>query len=287
MKKRVGIVYRSETPAALHEAQRLAQWLATKGIDSYTDHEQPPVSGAKQISRERKELSLLDLVVVLGGDGTYLKAARLLRGHQKPILGVNLGSLGFLTETRLDELYDVILMALEGKMDTRPRSMLLATVVDPKSGQQEEQMALNDFVVERGASSHLIKIEISFDEKLVCDFFADGVIVATPTGSSAYNLAAGGPLLHPEVQAIVVTPISPHSLTLRPLVFPDDRRLTLRLTAPQRSAQLAVDGQVVKALCESHEIFIEKSKECHFILRKHGHNYFELLREKLKFGERT
>lgn len=283
--KKIGIVYRKDSDAAFSAAKKLIIWLKQNQIQSFVQTNSPPIEGAVEIV-DTKQIESLDLVVVLGGDGTYLQAVRMLHGRQKPILGVNLGSLGFLTETRIEDLEASIKLALAGQLNTRPRAMLAAKV-QLKGGVSRSFIALNDVVVERGASSQLIRIVIECDGQLVSEFSADGVIVASPTGSTAYNLAAGGPVLHPEVNAIVVTPINPHSLTLRPFVFPDVSRLSLKLIQAGRQAQVAIDGQVLEPICDQSEIVIEKSTETHLALRKPGHNFFQLLREKLKFGERS
>ena len=179
----------------------------------------------------------MDLVIVLGGDGTYLEAVRLLNGCQTPILGVNLGSLGFLTQTRSEDLYSVVHMALQNKMEMRPRTMLQIKV--KRSGRIRKNLcALNDVVIERGPTTQLIGMSLYSDRQLACHIKADGVVTASPTGSTAYNLAAGGPILHPFVAAFVVTPIAPHSLTSRPLLFPDNQKLSYKIgRGPKGSTQ--------------------------------------------------
>lgn len=284
-KRTVAIVYRHDTPKAYLISKEITQWLKKKSVVIYYHSSQNSIPGAKPLNK-KSDFENLEFVIVLGGDGTYLRAVRLLNGHQKPILGVNLGSLGFLTQTKVDEIYETLQLALDNKLEMRPRSMLLSKIKLNKKIQTEYN-ALNDIVIERGASSQLIKIKISCDTRLVCEFLADGVIISSPTGSTAYNLAAGGPILHPEVSAILITPINPHSLTLRPLVFPDSRKITLRLTLPGQKAQLSIDGCNCELLNEKNEVLIEKSNEVHFVLRRPEHNYFQLLREKLKFGERS
>lgn len=197
-----------------------------------------------------------------------------------------MGSLGFLTETKINDAYETLDLALEGKLESRPRRLLDICVRHANSSTFTET-ALNDIVIERGARSQLVRIQIYSGEFLVQDLKADGLIISTPTGSTAYNLAVGGPILHPEVQGFVITPVAPHSLTSRPIVFPDHMDLKIRLAAGNQTAQLTVDGRKVLEVTDQDLIKIEKSKHIHNVLRKRGHNYFELLREKLKFGERS
>ncbi len=273
--KKVLIVDRPDTPSAQALAGEVKQWLTQRQLQVVA----PPVS--------KETLKDLDLVVVLGGDGTYLEAVRILQGQKVPILGVNMGSLGFLTETRIEDLYTNLQLTLDGKMQMRPRSMLQVRVV--RNGQSRiDQRALNDVVLERGPYSHLIHLSIHWNGQFVSSLKADGLLVASPTGSTAYNLAAGGPLLHPESPCLVLTPICPHSLTSRPMIFPDHQELSLQLAGPSNhGAFLTVDGQTVGELTHEDEVHIEKSSCLHFVLRRPEHNYFTLLREKLKFGERA
>ena len=279
----VCIVYRPDKKEALSLARELADWFTDKQIKVYSHPQQKIRSKIPAIGRDHP-LESMDLIVVLGGDGTYLEAVRMLDGCQTPILGVNLGSLGFLTQTRSDNLYPILNMALQNKMEMRPRTMLQIKV--RKSGRIRKNIcALNDVVIERGPTTQLIGISLYSNKQLACHIKADGVITASPTGSTAYNLAAGGPILHPFVAAFVVTPIAPHSLTSRPLLFPDDQCLSYQIDEGQK-AQLNVDGQILTEVTSKDEVTIQKSAHTHQVLRQPSHNYFQLLREKLRFGER-
>ncbi len=292
----VALVYRPETPAATSLAKTLAAWLKARGQKVFTAPEQKLISGTQAL-KDAKGLGKMGLVIVLGGDGTYLRAVRLLAGQPVPILGVNLGSLGFLTPTREDEVFTAVERTLDHKMELRPRSMLQLTLIRKKKP-KISTMALNDVVIERGSLSQLINIEIKADKEYVKTIKADGLIVSSPTGSTAYNLAAGGPILHPEVKAIVVTPIAPHSLTSRPTIFPDDNELTLKLVkklhdspkqasdANKQVAHLVVDGQKISEVSLDDEIRITRSEMDHYLIKDPSHDYFSLLREKLKFGDR-
>lgn len=278
--KNIALIVRKDTPKAVEEAQKLATWLDEQSIKVFC--EDCNIIGASSINISgEKELDQIDLVIVLGGDGTYLKAVRLLNGRKTPIVGINLGSLGFLTDNRIEEMYSILKSTFKNEMENRARSVLN---IELKG--QNNFLALNDMVIERGDRTHLLNIGIYCDGQLVTETKADGVIVASPTGSTAYNLAAGGPILHPEVNAIVVTPICPHSLTSRPLIFPDNREITFRIIGDNRTALLTVDGQKTLELNSTHELIVKRNAKDHYIIRHPAHNFFNLLREKLKFGER-
>ncbi len=276
--KMVMIVHRDDTPEALKLGQDFNRYLSNKKIDSkvlsYTE------------LLEKKFDPKVDLVVVLGGDGTYLSTVGHIKPLDIPILGINMGSLGFLTETKVNEAYDSLDLALNKKLESRPR-MLLDINVRHADSKTYCDTALNDIVIERGSRSQLVRLQIYSGDFLVQDLKADGLIISTPTGSTAYNLAAGGPILHPEVQGFVVTPVAPHNLTSRPIVFPDHLDLKIRLSAGNQTAQLTIDGRKALEITDQDLISIKKSKHIHHVLRKKGHNYFDLLREKLKFGERS
>ena len=279
----VCIVYRPGKKEALSLARELTEWLADKKIKVYSHPKQKIYPEIQRLGRRHPPQSM-DLIIVLGGDGTYLEAVRMLDGCQTPILGVNLGSLGFLTQNRFKDLYPVVNMALQNKMEMRPRTMLQIKV--KRSGRIRKNIcALNDIVIERGPTTQLIGMSLYSDQHFVCHIKADGVVTASPTGSTAYNLAAGGPILHPFVAAFVVTPIAPHSLTSRPLLFPDNQKLSYVIDEGQK-AQLNVDGQILTEMTSKDEMTIQKSKHVHQVLRQPSHNYFQLLRDKLRFGER-
>ncbi len=278
--KNIGIIIRKDTPKALTEAKKLAEWLSEQSLTVYCESNVELCEKALHLSSE-KDFDKIDLLVVLGGDGTYLQAIRMLNGRQTPILGVNLGSLGFLTDNRLEELYTTLKSTLADKMDKRPRSVL-----DISINGDRKYLALNDMVIERGDRTHLLNIGIYCDGQLVTETKADGVIVSSPTGSTAYNLAAGGPVMHPEAKAIIVTPICPHSLTTRPMIFPDDHELEFQIIGEKRSALLTIDGQKVMEVASQHKLTVKRNKQDHHIIRHPTHNFFNLLREKLKFGER-
>ncbi|OFZ31525.1 MAG: NAD(+) kinase [Bdellovibrionales bacterium RIFCSPHIGHO2_01_FULL_40_29] len=282
--KRIAIVYRLHSPSAVRLAKKLTIRLKKKRYKVFTAPEQKQIPDT-QLLISSNELKEMALVIVLGGDGTYLRAVRLLRGHSVPILGFNMGFLGFLTAHSVDDVFATVDQTLRNKMVVHSRARLQA-YVHLKSGKKIPFAALNDIVIERGSFSQLISTALYFDGSLVNHIKADGLIISSPTGSTAYNLAAGGPILHPEVQAIVVTAVAPHSLTSRPLIFPDNKKLVLKLNQLTSVAHLIVDGQKVLELSQEDEVHISRSSTDHLMLRVPGHNFFKLLKEKLKFGDR-
>lgn len=281
--KKIAIVYRLHSPAAVKMAKKLTLRLKAKRYKVFTAPEQKVILNSELLvsSDELKEMAL---VIVLGGDGTYLRAVRLLKGHPVPILGFNMGFLGFLTAHPIDDVIATVDQTLKNKMVVHSRSRLHAKVI-LKSGKPIQFDALNDIVIERGSFSQLISTSLYSNTSLVNHIKADGIIISSPTGSTAYNLAAGGPILHPEVRAFVVTPVAPHSLTTRSLIFPDDKTLILKLDRQTSTAHLIVDGQIGAELSPEDEVHITRSKTDHLMLRKPGHNFFELLKQKLKFGD--
>lgn len=282
--KTVLLVFRTDSNPARTLATEVAAWFQARKIKVLSHPSQKIARGVPAL--KSTDVRKLDFTVVLGGDGTYLEAVRLLQDAPVPILGVNLGSLGFLTVVRAEEVYHTLEMTLSGKMEQRPRSLIH---VDVRRGGKSRQTltALNDVVVERGPFSQLLSLNIYVDRQLTSPVKADGLIVASPTGSTAYNLAAGGPILHPEVSALVVTPICPHSLTNRPLIVSDRNELLFRLAGKKQKAFLSVDGRKAAELASNDEILIQRAHHDHYVLRKPTDNYFSLLREKLKFGDRA
>lgn len=281
--KTIAIMYRPGTELAVSRSKELAAWLKEKGYKVYAAPEQK--LGAKIPTLTRQQLDEIDWVIVLGGDGTYLRAVQMLEGRQTPILGINMGSLGFLTEIRSEDLFSAVKATLNNGMEFKPRSMLRIEV-RRKGKVLSAHIALNDAVLERGSSTHLINIAISSQQQLVANLKADALIIASPTGSTAYNLAAGGPILHPEVRAIVVTPVCPHALTSRPLIFPDDQELSFTVTTRNKKAHLTVDGVNCDDLTPDDEVVIVRSAIDHYVIRRPSSNYFSLLREKLALGQR-
>jgi NAD+ kinase len=281
--KSVAIVYRPRKPEAFKLARQIVEWLSLSKVKIYSHPSQRLIPGTKKL--KSSQISKLNFVICLGGDGTYLSAVRMVAGKPIPILGVNLGSLGFLTEIPVTEIYRCLELALKNKLILRPRAMLDVTIVR-KNKKAGHFLALNDIVLERGPISRLINLEIHSGSHFVCEVKSDGLIISSPTGSTAYNLAAGGPIVHPEVAAFIVTPICPHSLTNRPIALPDNTELKLKIARQTQEAVFMIDGQRYKDLDELDEVIVRKASFPHYMLSLPEQDYFELLRTKLSFGKR-
>jgi NAD+ kinase len=226
-----------------------------------------------------------DLIIVLGGDGTLLSVARQIKGRGVPILGVNLGGLGFLTEISLEELPEMLPRVMEGNYRTSTRTMLDVEV----RRENDEIFALsflNDAVITKDALARIIDIETYVDNDYLTTFRGDGLIVSTPTGSTGYSLAAGGPILYPSLEHAVLTPICPHMLTNRPIILPEDASIRARLNSTDERVILTVDGQVGFPLEYLDEVVVKKSRFTVRLISSDNHDYFEVLRNKLKWGER-
>lgn len=283
--KKIALVYRVNTPKAAACAKDLAAALKKKNHEVMTAPEQDAVDGTSLM--KAKDADGIDLIVVLGGDGTYLRAVHMFEGHGIPVLGFNMGSLGFLTVHPAEKVEAMVEKTLNGKMGVEPRTMIQATVFRGKK-KRGVFHALNDIVLERGSHSQLINARILLDDRKVAEVKADGFVIATPTGSTAYNLAAGGPILEPQVRAFAITPVAPHALTTRPLIVPDEAEITLQLVEGKvQAGYFIVDGQKQLDLSNEDHIVLKKSSFDHLAVREKGFNDFHLLREKLKFGDRA
>ncbi len=264
----------------------LVEWLRGHKIDVLIDQETQACVGVVSDALSRDALcEKIDILIVLGGDGTLLSAARALGGHGVPILAVNLGGLGFLTSVTLDELYPLLERVLAGKHRTSERMMLDAEVVrDGRSA--ERQCALNDAVANKGAVARMLDFDLSVNGDAVGRYRADGIIVATPTGSTAYSLAAGGPIVDPDLDCFIITPICPHMLTNRPLVIPGTARVELDFAAADDPVYITLDGQIGFELKANDRVAITKSSNRVALIRPPSKTYFEVLRSKLRWGER-
>jgi NAD+ kinase len=283
---KVAIVYRIHTDKAVKAASSLASWLSKQGIEVITAPEQKKIPGTR-LMKQAREFQKVSLVVVLGGDGTYLRAVRAMQSHQVPILGFNMGTLGYLAHHSPEKLNETVLKALQSGMCKQDRARIQVTAFRKGSRRGQVFTALNDIVLERGSHSQLIHIAIRLNDDEVHDVKADGLILATPTGSTAYNLAAGGPILDPETHAFVITPVAPHSLTHRPLVVADDKTILFRMESHKAVAHLVVDGQKVLDLKFGDELHFQKSDIDHQLVVVKNHNEFKLLRKKLLFGHKS
>ena len=289
---RVGIVAKQGLLAASEHLARLGEWLRERGIEAVyeTSTALLMTTAGAQASRSREDLpAYVDLLVVLGGDGTLLAMAdrTAQAGRDIPILGVNFGGLGFLTELRIDELFPALEAVLDGTATYDERLMLSATAT--RRGKPDEtRVVLNDVVFTKGPLSRMIELSVSVSGRFVTRVKADGLIIASATGSTAYNLAAGGPIVHPSVDALLLTPIAPHTLTNRPVVIPGDADVEVHPDAPGGSEDVFVtyDGQYGYPLHQDDVIRVKKAAQTLRIVKAPARGYFELLREKLKWGER-
>ncbi|MEC9281670.1 MAG: NAD(+)/NADH kinase [Bdellovibrionota bacterium] len=279
------LVYREHGTEAKKKAQDLCNWFQERGIKVFLNSKQDKLKNSFKISKD-SELSKIDHCIVLGGDGTYLRAVHYLGERNVPVMGINMGSLGFLTETRLEDMYPCLNLLLEGGMDFQYRNLLRVQV--KQNGKiKDSWLCLNDVVLERGPYTRLISMAIYSNGNLVSEIRADGLIAATPTGSTAYNLAAGGPIMFPCTEAIAITPICPHSLTTRPMIVPSDHEIRLRIQTQTQNAIFMVDGYNRATLSPNDEIIIRQAKVKHTLVRPPAQSYFELLKSKLNFGQRA
>lgn len=264
----------------------LLDWIAKRGCNALYDTETAEaLSDGSTGGLSRNQLAAQsDLLVVLGGDGTLLAAAREAAPRGIPILPINLGSLGFLTSFTLEELYPALEETLAGKAETSERVMLTASLLRKRQA-IESKNVLNEIVVNKGALARMIEVELYIDEEFVCRYRADGLIVATPTGSTAYSLSAGGPIVHPDVESLIVTPICPHTLTDRPVVIGDGCKIEMRLRGDAESVYLTLDGQKGILMQSEDRVGIARAKERLKLIQPHRKSYYEILRSKLKWGE--
>ena len=264
----------------------LIEWLGEHKVEVVIDRETQACVGLDGPALSRHALGeKIEILIVMGGDGTLLSAARALGSHRVPILAVNLGGLGFLTSVTLDELYPLLEQVLAGKHRTSERMMLDAEIV--RDGQvAERQCALNDAVANKAALARMLDFDVVVDSNAVGRYRADGIIVATPTGSTAYSLAAGGPIVDPDLDAFIITPICPHMLTNRPLVIPDTAKIELDFAPAEEPVYITLDGQIGFQLKAGDRVGITKSSSRVTLVRPPSKTYFEVLRSKLRWSER-
>ena len=275
--KRVGIVVKQNHGEALKTAHEMTEWLTARGID--------PTGGPYSETHDEQTFDPdVDLVIVLGGDGTMISTARLVGDREPLVLGINYGSLGYLTEFRIEEMTPALEMMLAGEYEVDHRVML-----DARHVRDGEEIAsgrvLNDVVINKAALARIIEIEVEFNGLFVNAFRADGLIVATPTGSTAYNLSAGGPIIFPSMNALVITPICPFTLTNRPIVVPDNAEIELKLLNENEGVVLTLDGQTGYTMKAGDRVLIRKSATTFNLVRPANRNYFDVLRNKLKWGK--
>jgi NAD+ kinase len=286
--RRIGVIVKPHQAEALKTLCQLAEWFHERGL---------VLVGGPEIERERIEhetgcvvevveldgLAGVDLLLVLGGDGTMIAAARLLGERRVPVLGINYGNLGYLAEFRMDEMFPALEYILAGDYRLEHREMLAVELFRGDERLMQSRV-LNDVVINKSALARIIEIEAYLDGQFVNSFRADGLIVSTPTGSTAYNLSAGGPVIYPSMNAVVITPICPFTLSNRPIVVPNDALIELRLQTPDEEVVLTLDGQVGQPLAAGDRVLISKSETTFDIVTPTNRNYFDVLRDKLRWG---
>jgi NAD+ kinase len=272
--KKIGIIFNSEKQRARSEMASLRDWLHRQNCSLVV------------LSSSEKKIPRLDLALSLGGDGTMLKASRLLAPRGIPVLGINMGSLGFLAETDPRNAYPFLEKVLAGKYRIEERLML--TVSIQSDHRSLDHLALNDCIIHSGNNGRVITISASINDDFLADYVGDGLIVATPTGSTAYSLAASGPIVHPHLSVFVLTPICPHTLAQRPLIISADHPLTLsvKLKSPRQKPILSIDGQMNYIVGPKDRITIAAADQPLRVIANPQQHYFQVLRTKLKWGER-
>ncbi len=287
--RRIGVVVKPHKAEALKTLCQLAEWLAARGLSLVggPDIERERIEhetgcAVEQVASERLAASA-DLLLVLGGDGTMIAAARLVGDHEVPVLGINYGSLGYLAEFRIGEMFPALEAILAGDYQLDQRVMLAVELFRGEERLMRNRV-LNDVVINKSALARIIEIEAHLNGQFVNSFRADGLIVSTPTGSTAYNLSAGGPVIYPSMNAVVMTPICPFTLSNRPIVVPDDATIELRLQTTDEEVVLTLDGQVGQPLEPGDRVVIGKSRTTFDIVTPTNRNYFDVLRDKLRWG---
>jgi len=281
--KNIAIFCKQKPSVDREVLSQLTRWLRERGINVLMDgdtagliDETSPLSRA-ELPRK------VELIIVLGGDGTLLSVARIAHEADVPILGVNLGSLGFLTEITLDELYDTLRSVLDNKYDFEQRMLLSANLM--RNGECiEDHQVLNDVVINKGALARIVNLKVRVDGQYMTSYRADGLIIATPTGSTAYSLSAGGPIIHPSMHALVLCPICPFDLANRPIVVPDQSVLEVEITTPNEDVRVTLDGQEGYEFSAGDVLRVKKADNSVKLVQAKGKNYYQLLRKKLHWG---
>jgi len=287
--KRIGVVVKPHQPDALTTLCRLTEWLGQRdiglvgGAEIERERIEHETGCAIEVASQEELAGQVDLILVLGGDGTMIATARMIGNTEVPVLGVNYGGLGYLAEFRIEELFAALESILASNYKLQRRLMLS---VELRRGEKivTSNRVLNDVVVNKSALARIIEIETYLNEQFVNSFRADGLIVSTPTGSTAYNLSAGGPVIFPSMSAVVITPICPFTLSNRPIVVPDDSLIEVRLMTENEEVALTLDGQVGFPLQAGDRIVIRKSNTTFNLIQPANRNYFDVLRDKLKWG---
>ncbi|MBF0379436.1 MAG: NAD(+)/NADH kinase [Magnetococcales bacterium] len=289
--RNIGIITKLSDPEALKATKDLAKWLYKQGCKvAITQETAKDAKIAKKIATPADQEKLphnRDLVVVIGGDGTFIAACRAVGTTGTPLLGINMGRLGFLTEVTKDAMLSTMAEILDGRYTIEKR-MLLAIKIKRKNKEILKYLVLNDAVIHKGALARMLEYEVAIDKQFVFSSRADGLIISSPTGSTAYSLSAGGPIIHPTLNTILLVPICPHTLTNRPIAVPGDGIISITLSnISSLDQRLTLDGQTGFPLQEGDKILIKQSKHQLHVLHAADRNYYSILREKLRWGEQV
>lgn len=282
---KIGIIGKKNKEQVYNLASSLNSWLLEKDVDVFVEESLGKKINIENTVPENELPACVDVVVVLGGDGTFLGVSRLVHEHNIPIVGVNLGALGFLAEFTREEVYDIMDLIIRGDYEVEEREMILATVF--KNGKElDDYIVLNDLVINNGPVSRIVDLAIYIDGARVTTLKADGIILSTPTGSTAYSLSAGGPIVYPTLPVILITPICPHLLTNRPLVVSSNSEIRVKVLTDTQNTYLTADGQIGVTINVGDEVILKKAESRVKLVKSPFRDYFSILKSKLMWGER-
>lgn len=283
--KKIGIIAKVTKQETVEVVRNLLEYLKRRDREAYLDIDTAKATDCKPLYQKKEIPELADLIIVLGGDGTLLSVARLTAHHDVPLLAVNIGSLGFLTSTPQDELYTSLDSVFKGDF-TVSRRMTIDVKVIAESRIIKEMTLLNDAVINKAALARIIDIQTYIDGHYVTTYKSDGLIISTPTGSTGYSLSAGGPIIYPELNCLILAPICPHTLTNRPIIVHDSAVIDLKLSSKDEDSVVTLDGQKGLPLHYGYVVQVKKSQSVISLIKPPGFDYFDVLRKKLKWGER-
>ena len=281
--KKIGLFCKPKAPSAANTLSKLTHWLRKLNCQVFLDTATATIINEPSSHSKATISEIADLLIVLGGDGTLLSVARAAHPHNVPILAVNLGSLGFLAEISLDELYPTLENILNEKFKIESR-MLLNAYIWRNGEKVEDYNVLNDIVINKGVVARVINLQVLVDGQYMTSYRADGLIIATPTGSTAYSLSAGGPIIHPSMQTLVLSPICPFTLTNRSILIPDQSIIQVKLDAEYNDVRVTLDGQESYKMKAGDILEIQKTKTTLQLIKGPNKNYYKILRKKLHWG---
>lgn len=281
--KHIGVFCKQKPAISREVLAELTEWLRQSGCKVFMDMETAKIVGETSIYEKSAIPGISELIIVLGGDGTLLSVAQVAHRFDVPILAVNLGNLGFLTEVSLSELYPMLELVMQNKFPVDKRMLLSACLWRGKEKLLECNV-LNDVVINKGVLARIVNLDVSVNDQHMTSYRADGLIIATPTGSTAYSLSAGGPIIHHSMHALVLSPICPFSLTNRSIVVPDDSRIQVRLTTESEDVRITLDGQRGCEMRLGDVLEVKKAETTLKLVQTPGRNYYQILRQKLHWG---